>query len=158
MELANIDKLLESYFEGNTSLKEEMELGAFFNSNKVPAHLEMYRPMFKSFSEAREVQSTRELKLPIAKPKSTFMVWSIAASIAIVLGVGSLFFFQNTGLTAEQEEALMAYNQAKETMLLLSENLNKGASKITYLEEFEQGTSAINIINQFNETRNKILK
>lgn len=158
MELAEINKLLESYFEGNTSLQEEGQLNEFFNSNEVPEHLEVYRPMFQSFSEAREERSTREFTLPVAQSKSTFMVWSIAASIALVMGVGSLFFFQNNGLTAEQEEALVAYNQAKETMLLLSENLNKGTSKITYLKEFEEGTSTINLINQFTETKNRILK
>lgn len=158
MELAKIEQLLEAYFEGNTTLAEEAVLQDFFTTGEVPEQLRPFAPIFASQVIAREEQFTRTIELPVEKTKSTLWKWSIAASVVIALGVGSLLFFQNDGLTAEQEEALMAYNQAKETMLLLSENLNKATSKVTIIDEFAEGTSTINLINQFTESKNKFLK
>lgn len=158
MELAKINQLLEAYFEGNTTLEEEARLQHYFSSEEVPAELMPYAPIFVSQVAAREERSSRAIEIPVESSKYSFRKWSMAASIAVVLGVGSLLFFQNNGLTAEQEEALAAYNQAKETMYLLSENLNKGTSKITYLDEFAEGAATINLINQFTESKNKFLK
>ncbi|MCB0456773.1 MAG: hypothetical protein R2776_09255 [Flavobacteriaceae bacterium] len=160
MELANIEKLLDAYFEGETSLTEEALLRDYFTSGNVAPHLQGYIPMFEGFSEAKEERLEKEITILQPKKNTSFRSWSIAASVVVLLGISSFWYFNNNakGLTAEQEEALMAYNEAKQTMLLLSESLNKGASKVSYIDEFIQNTATINIINQFNETKNKILK
>ncbi|MEZ4779521.1 MAG: hypothetical protein R2786_09100 [Flavobacteriaceae bacterium] len=160
MELANIEKLLDAYFEGTTSLAEEATLKNYFSSGKVAPHLQGYIAMFEGFSEAKKERLEKEI-IVLQTPKSTsFRNWSIAASVVVLLGISSFWYFNNNSknLTAEQEEALMAYNQAKETMLLLSESLNKGTSKVSYIDEFTENTATINIINQFNESKNLILK
>lgn len=157
MESANVEKLLDRYFEGETSLQEENQLKEFFASGNVPPHLVPYTAMFQGFSIAKEEHSSREVELPVIHKRSVW-VWSIAASLVIALGIGSMLFLQNDGLTAEEQKALATYKEARETMLLLSENLNKGASKVTYLNEFKESTSNIKYINQFTETTNKIIK
>ncbi|MEZ4857898.1 MAG: hypothetical protein R2781_03735 [Flavobacteriaceae bacterium] len=157
MELANITKLLEAYFEGNTSLAEEQQLRAYFESGNVAAHLQGYIPLFSSFTEAKTESLSKELVLPSQKQK-TFWKWSVAASFAVLLGLVGFMYFNNNSLSAAEEEALMAYTQAKETMLLLSESLNKGTSKVTYINEFTENTATIHLINQFTESKNLILK
>jgi hypothetical protein len=158
MELAKMNQLLEAYFEGNTTLEEEARLKQYFTSEEVAAEHMPYAPIFASQVVAREEKFSGVIEIPSEKSKYNFWNLSIAASIVVVLGVSSLLFFQNDGLTSEQKEALAAYNQAKETMYLLSENLNKGASKVTFIDEFAEGTAAINLINQFTESKNKFLK
>ena len=158
MELARITKLLDAYFEGQTSLAEEAELRAYFASEDVAEHLQSYVPLFASFTEAKSETLKSEVILPSEEKQRSFWNWRIAASIAIVLGISGFMYFNSNSLSAEEEEALLAYNQAKETMLLLSENLNKGTSKVTYIDAFSENTATINLINQFTETKNKILK
>lgn len=41
-----IEELLDKYFEGETSCEEERELRRFFTEEKVPEHLQTYRPLF----------------------------------------------------------------------------------------------------------------
>lgn len=45
-----IEKLLESYFNGETSSKEEKILGNYFNSGKVDSKLEQYKVIFRYFA------------------------------------------------------------------------------------------------------------
>ncbi len=158
MELAKITKLLDAYFEGNTSLAEETQLREFFSSGNVPEHLQGYTAMFASFQEAKAETFEKEITLPLESKSTNFWKWSIAASVVLFLGISSFMYFNNNSLSAEEEEALMAFNQAKETMLLLSENLNKGTSKIGYIDEFSENTATINLINQFTKSKNLILK
>lgn len=158
MELAKVQKLLDRYFEGETSLVEEQQLRDFFQNETVPPHLAPYAAMFKGFAEAQKETSSREIELPKPIQKSSVWIWSIAASFVVALGIGSMLYFQNDGLTPEQQEALAAYQEAKQTMMLLSANLNEGTSKLNYLNTFTESGSNIKYINEFSETTNKFLK
>ena len=166
MELAKLERLLAAYFEGETSLLQEEQLRSFFAIEDVPAHLEMYRPLFNGLDAAKLESSTREFKFPEEMTtihndteKRTFNFWKlgVAASIIAVLGVGS-YFYTNQGLTAEEEEALAAFKQTKEVMYLFSANLNEGTAAISHLTTFEEGVSAMSFINQLDESKKLILK
>jgi len=157
MELAKIEQLLDRFFEGETTLAEEQVLRDYFKKGNLPPHLAMYTPIFQGFEIAKEESSSKEIVLPQQK-KPTIWMWSVAASLILAIGIGSMMYFQNQGLTNEQQEALAAYKEAQATMMLLSENLNKGASKITYLDAFNDGTSTINLLNEFTETKDRFLK
>lgn len=158
MELAKIKIVLERYFEGETSLQEEQQLRDFFQNEDVPEHLAPYKALFKGFTLAQQEKSTREVVLPKPGNGKPVWIWSIAASLVVALGIGSMLFYQNNGLTQKEQEALAAYQEAKQTMLLLSENLNKGASKMDYLSTFAESTSNMKYINEFSKTKNKFLK
>lgn len=157
MELANIEKLLEAYFEGNTTLAEERELRDYLDLNEIPPHLEMYRSMFRGFDNAKEETSQRKITLSGLKKRNRFWNLSIAASLLIAVGVVG-YTLSDTGLTAEEEEALAAFKQTKDAMFLFSKNLNEGTANIAHLDEFSKGISNISVINQFNESKNLILK
>jgi len=158
MELANVEKLLDRYFEGETTLKEEQALREYFKGENIPAHLAPYTALFNGFAMAQQERSNRELVLSETIQKRSVWIWSVAASLVIAIGIGSMLYFQNQGLSAEQQEALAAYQEAKQTMLLLSENLNKGASKVNYLNAFTESSANIKYINEFAETKKRFLK
>lgn len=144
MELANIEKWLEAYFEGETSLEQEEKLRDYFSNNEVADHLQVYKSMFVGLQEASNEVSSRKIHVPNVNRFSNRNWYSIAASIAIVIGIAG-FVFSNSGLSTEEEEALIAFNKTKETMLLLSSTFNKG-------------TEGLLAINQFSEAKNKVLK
>ncbi|MAM29197.1 MAG: hypothetical protein CMC13_09245 [Flavobacteriaceae bacterium] len=144
MELTKVEQLLASYFEGTTTLQEEAELRAYFSGSDVAPHLQAYQPMFAAFAQSKDETFTREVVLPKEK-KTTNRWWlGIAASLLVAIGVFG-FFNQEPTLTAEEKEAMIAFEKTKEAFKLLSQNFNDGAEELTY-------------INNFTETKNKILK
>lgn len=145
MELQKIEQLLDKYFEGETSLKEEKMLRDYFNTQEVAPHLKAYQSMFVHFSVSKAEMSDKEVK--VFSEKSAIQhhrsVWyAIAAGLAIVLGV--TFFFQQQKTSAfEEQEVLMAYEQTKNALQMVSEIFNESASQLTYINEFETSKSKI---------------
>ncbi|HLW32151.1 MAG TPA: hypothetical protein VKX40_07805 [Aequorivita sp.] len=145
MELAEIEKLLALYFEGATDLKEEEILLNYFNNENVADHLLQYKPIFVGLAAAKKVQSKREFQLPAEKLKVVKSWWYSAAAVVVVaIGVGSLYFSQPQ-MTQEEKEALAAFEDSKAALLFLSENFNKGAKQLSFVDEF-------------TITKNKIMK
>lgn len=138
MELAKIEKWIEKYFEGTTTVAEEKALKAYFSQDEVAPHLRTYQPMFRYFSAAREEKSAKELRIG-PKRKKPFAWVSVAATVAIAFGI----WFSGQP-SAEEKEAQMAYRETVEALYMIGENLNKGTHKMEYLNTFE-------------ETKNKIL-
>ncbi|PKA83948.1 hypothetical protein ATE92_2117 [Ulvibacter sp. MAR_2010_11] len=157
MELANIEVLLETYFEGNTTLAEEASLREYFTGDKVAPHLAMYKPLFIGLQKAQTEVSDKEIDLPENTTQSNKWWYGIAALLVVGVTVGG-FLFSQPQLSQEEKEALAAFDKTKETLLLLSSSLNKGAEELAYLEEFTKGSSVITHINEFTDTTNKILK
>ena len=54
MELANIESLLDSYFEGETSLDQENILRDYFSSANVAPHLMAYQDLFIGLKNAQK--------------------------------------------------------------------------------------------------------
>lgn len=137
MELNNIERLLEAYFEGTTSLEEEAVLRDYFNNDRVAVHLLQYKPIFVGLQAAQKERSKREFYFPAEKSNSRNKTWRywIAAMLVVTIGVG-VFYTSQPRMTQEEREALTAFENSKNTMLLLSENLNKGAEQLSYVEQF----------------------
>ncbi|MFC7358524.1 hypothetical protein ACFQO1_12555 [Jejudonia soesokkakensis] len=145
MELAKIEALLEKYFEGTTSLKEEKMLQAYFCGNEVAPHLDVYKAMFTEFASARGECSDREVLLP--KQSSIIKPWwySVAALLIVAVTVGGFIFSQPSDLSSEEKEALAAFKESKEALKLMSQSFNEGAEDLVYIQ-------------QFTKSKNKILK
>ena len=129
MELDNIEKLLEKYFEATSTVAEERTLQDYFSQKKVATHLEQYRPMFNYFSNAKEERYTKQVPL---KPRKNYYKWISVAAVAI-LTFGIYFGNQYQ----ERKQAEFAYNETKKAFELLAENFGKGTEKVAYLQEFE---------------------
>ena len=90
MNKKHIQDLLDKYFEGETSLKEERELKKFFNKTMlIPEEWESYKQMFGYFET--EGLKTMPNKLGIQKKKNIFWLVgvgiSLAATVLILLTV-----------------------------------------------------------------------
>ena len=131
MELSNIEKLLERYFEATATVAEEEMLREYFAQEDVPLHLKEYAPMFQYFSIAREEKFTRQV--PLKPRKKSYIKWiSIAAVSILIFGIYFGRSYQ------EQREAEYAYQETKKALSLLAINLGKGTEKVAYLREFEE--------------------
>lgn len=153
MELDKIENILEKYFQGETSIAEENQLKEYFSSSDVAQHLEQYKPIFGYFSQVKQQKSTQEIPL-ILKPqnKKRNVAWlSIAASVVVLLGIGTYFMISEKnaapavaqtelGTYDDPEEALKATQKA---LALLSNNVNVGIESVQYIKEYEQSKNRI---------------
>lgn len=146
MELAKIETLLDAYFEGETSLEQESVLRDYFATNNVAPHLTAYQQLFVGLKAAQEEVLESEINLPVVSTSKETKRWwyGIAASFLVVVGVASLLMPSNK-LSQEEQDALMAFNETKETLLLLSKSFNKGTEELA-------------VLGQFTESKNLILK
>ncbi|WP_179376371.1 hypothetical protein [Winogradskyella wichelsiae] len=162
MVLNNIEKLIEKYNSAETTLQEEAELKAYFKSNNVAPHLEHYKSMFLFFSESKKEQYTKDV--PLNTKKTKLYQWiSVAAVAVLMLG----FFIPNwnnepktlADYTPEEQEL---YLETKQTLSLISKNLNKGLLGMNALdmtgENLSMGLEKASYITVFGDTTNKLLK
>lgn len=143
MELANIEKLLEKYFEATTTVQEEQELQLYFSQSNVAPHLQEYQPMFQHFANLKGEQYTRNVPL---KPRKNYLKWiSVAAVFILMSGIAIKAFLPVEPVEQKitEAEALEAFMQFKQSMTLVSENFNTGASHINHLNQFTETTNKI---------------
>jgi hypothetical protein len=147
MALDRIENLIDKYFEGETSIAEENELKVYFSSTDVAQHLKQYQTIFGYFSQAKEQQFTQEI--PLQTKKRNVVLWlSIAASVVVMLGVGTMMYFINdkeeqfVACTPEDNPEL-ALQQTEKALALVSEHLNTGIESVSYINEYEQSKNRI---------------
>lgn len=181
MVLNSIEKLLEKYDNGETTLKEEQQLKAYFQKEDVPAHLESYKAMFQYFNTTKQELYTKDVPL---KPRKNYIYqWiSVAAVAILMLGIfvpKVLGGDQPTTLAQLSAEEREMYYQTQEALALLGANFQKGTSSVNALglvsDNLDQGASSLNalqmasenfnlgvqnasFVNKFGKTTNKLLK
>lgn len=136
MELSKINKLLEKYLEGETSLEEEKGLKAYFSSGNVAPELKEYQVLFGYFESER--QQTPMKKTPKTNKKKYYSWFGVAASIAIVAG---LFLFKPAQPTTDLgkiEDPQVALQKTREVLNLIAQQMNTGKEKLVYLHEIDK--------------------
>jgi hypothetical protein len=111
----DIEKLLERYYDGETTLEEEKQLRQFFLNESVPTHLQGHAAQFRYFAEARAEHPSLAFSNRLAEKlnppepstvrKLTSWIVRIAASlILLIVGFagGSLYNRWRSGETDGQ--------------------------------------------------------
>lgn len=164
MVLNSIEKLLEKYDNGETTLKEEQRIKAYFAQENVPEHLESYRMMFQYFNDTKQELYTKDV--PLKPRKSYIYQWiSVAAVAVLMLGIMVPNLLGNDVVTPETvytQDQLQAYHQTKNALSLLSSSFNDGASSVNTLglvsTNFNKGAENVNRVSEFAKTTNKLVK
>ncbi|MBW1298102.1 hypothetical protein [Aquimarina litoralis] len=162
MELANIEKLLEKYFEGETTLSEEKELKVYFTGESVPSHLERYKDLFQFFSDESQVTVSSEVNLKTNTSKVPWYTWiGVAASIALIVGL----FIKDIPAGADPEGVYGTYDdpeialqKTKEALNLVARLMNEGKKELVYLNEFDNAQKELVYLNEFENAKNKLIK
>ncbi|UUC47272.1 hypothetical protein [Flavobacterium cerinum] len=144
MEFNSMDKLIEKYFSGETSIAEEKELKNYFSQPDVAPHLEQYRAMFGYFGQAKDEQFTKTV--PLKPRKRSYVAWiSVAASVALLFG---LITYLNPKQQDQQDLGTFdnpetAYMETQKALEMVSENVNIGVKGMGYMKEYEKTTKTI---------------
>lgn len=165
MNFQRINKLLEKYYDGETSLAEEKDLRSFFETEEVPRNLKFARDQFRFYSRSYRQEHTDEdfeekfleklrhldtVALRSNRRTWMFMISSAVASIVILI---TLFFHFNM-FTRNIEDTMSnpetAYNEAKKVMYFVSEKFNKGTGQLQAVGTFNKGLENARSIGQFD--------
>jgi hypothetical protein len=146
MELNNIEKLLEHYFDGNLNSADEKKLRNYFASPNVAQHLKHYQPLFGYFEEAKQQQFTRKIPLPTKKQNSVKWL-SIAATVVVLIGAGLYLYTNNVKVQDEgfgtYDDPEIAFQETQKALQLLSTNVNVGIESVKYVNEYQQSKNLI---------------
>jgi len=161
MVLNNIEKLLEKYDNGETTLQEEQQLKNYFSQETVAPHLEVYKSMFQYFLQTHEEQFTKDVPLKPRK-KHTLYKWISVAAIAVLMFGIYTQVDNSKSLSDLSDEELYAYHQTMQVFNLVSSKLNQGSESMNAIgmvsSNFEKGADNIAYIGEFSKTTNKFLK
>ncbi len=144
MDYNNIRKLLDKYWEGQSSVEEEIQLRDFFSGTDVPEDLKSYQPLFQFFQMEQDkklnddfdkklIQKLESSEKPTAKVRRLpYYLMRIAAAGLLLF---SIYFVSQQGpFKPDQTEVANydemtpeeVYAQTKQALLLVSAKLNKG--------------------------------
>lgn len=146
MESNKVETILEKYFRGETSIAEENELRDYFSSPNVSSNLEQYKPIFGYLAMAKEQKFEQEIVL---KSKKRNLAWlSIAASVAVLLGIGTYSYFNYYDTNKDQDlgtydDPEIAFRETQKALSMLSTHLNTGIESVQYVQEYENTRNLI---------------
>jgi hypothetical protein len=149
MVLDKIEILVDKYFQGETSIVEETELRNYFSSSNVPQHLERYKPMFDYFSQVKEQKFTPEM--PLQSKKRNVAWLSIAASIIVLLGIGTFTYSSYDKVSENKalgtyDDPEIAFRETQKALALLSNHVNVGIEGVRYIQEYENTRDKVFIV------------
>ncbi len=165
--LANIRSLLEKFYNGSSSTREEQELIHFFSREEVSADLLYDRELFLSLSDASEpVEVPESLHEKILSTLDNaeqaerrtrrinfYTISGLAAGLLIIISVYTGYIRQsnidvNTQYAIEDPEK--AYLEAKKTLEFVSSKWNEGTSGLKNLDEVNKTMETISSIKKIS--------
>ena len=118
---SQIDKLMEKYWAGTTSLQEEEEIKVYFKENPSLAPTGLY---FRSLKKSAEVESKKSFSTP---KRHLMRRFSVAATIIIGIAVGAVALQDaNRQNDFEIDDPQEAYEIARTVLMKMSSSLNEG--------------------------------
>jgi hypothetical protein len=160
--IAEIRKLLDRFYLGETTLEEEQLLQKYFSSARVPEELMPDRDLFRSLEPAGntiavpgglnqkilDVIEQQEKKVVRTRRISIYSLSGLAAGLLVVIALYVGYFSEDqSGLLASQEmtdtyeDPQDAYEEAKRTLAYVSAKLNTGTSELEYVKKASKATA-----------------
>ena len=138
MNLQKVEILLNHFFEGKTSSKEEAYLREAFQRDDLPEHLEKYRPVFMVFKSEAEVKSKKEFPEMSQSNRWYKNTWTrrlaMAATVAILISTG--LFVDSRLRSVDEQEIHAAYKETHSAIMMASSYLTKGMDEAKEIKHF----------------------
>lgn len=157
---ADIERLIERFFDGDTTLDEERQLYRFFARGEVPAELEKYREMFADFGSLDTqapvlgTQTSAPVgQKPTVSPRRRLLWRAVAGIAAAVLIIAGAVIYaglhEERMLARAYEGSYMIVNGQRiddlraikgniQTVLSDAERIERGAQAKTVVSTAEQ--------------------
>ena len=154
--LKEIRKMLDRFYQGQTTLEEEKILEEYFSSTTVPEEFIPDKDLFQSFIEGEDsvvvpadlnqkiVASIDQVERKATRTRriSVFSLSGLAAGLIIMIAV-YLFYIRTdrpsllatNQMVDTYENPMDAYEEAKRTLAYVSTKLNSGTSELEHVRK-----------------------
>jgi len=141
MDSNNQSDIVKKYWEGESSIKEEQGLrdGAK-TSDSVATEEENY---FRHLANFSQLKMEQELTIAdfveqdsVYKLSSNRFRFMSAAAIGLLVVMSTIFYLQHTEKQKEVVAARIAFEEARQSLLLMSSKLNKGTNTTSHFTRF----------------------
>jgi len=158
--IAEIRKLLDRFYTGETTLEEEQILQDYFSSTSIPEELMPDRDLFRTLGtndsvavpeglnqKILDVIDQQEKKVVRTRRISVFSLSGLAAGLLVVIALYMGYFrADRPGMLAYQmtdtyENPQDAYEEARRTLAFVSAKLNTGTSGLEHVKQVSKTTS-----------------
>jgi len=148
IEKANIERLLNKYWDCSSSLSDEQTLKEYFNGSEIDSDFIQFKDLFNAFSAESnvvggELKSDNIEQAPSGTPAKVFQLSKRWIAVAASLFIGMMVWFNSDAIvgldpghvdsgsyaTLSQEEK-EAYDVTMEALAFLSGKLDKSSSTI----------------------------
>ena len=170
--IEEIRKMLDRFYQGETTLEEEKLLLGYFSSTKVPEELIPDKDLFLSFGSGDETISVPadlnkkiiatidqvEKKAIRTHRISIFSLSGLAAGLLVMIAV-YLFYVRydskeliaSTQITDTYDDPMEAYEEAKRTMAYVSSKLNSGTSELKHVQQVTKSVDPLKSLSKINK-------
>lgn len=162
-----IEKLLDKYYEGETTLEEERELRDFFQRDDIPPHLQLHAEPFRYFTKSRTQQPSAGTsyrivtRLNAQRKVRPLISWGmrIAAGVTLLLVgfAGGLMYTNRASAPAGNDNAeVMAMKNALRFEQVSQTSASERIHAVNQSVELEQADADITqmLINTMNFDEN----
>lgn len=141
-----IKQLLDKYFEGQTTLKEEKQLRYYFLFEEVDKELLSFATLFRAFEEEKAIQLDKSFEFPMKKLESNRWSWQFAAAAVLLIALVSGWFFSRQ--TAEPQslsskEILIAQKYLNMSLDSFDQNFIKSARLLNNANQIDKNLSDV---------------
>jgi len=160
MDINLIKKLLEKYYEGDTTLEEEAVLRDYFNNEDVPEELRIYQAQFAFYQKEKDIMfDNYGFEFPDVNKshrRKKVIYWIPAAAAAVLLIISLIIMLPQNPFSKKRSNIITVsdpdstYMITKYALYTVSENLNEGFSQLEKLQYINDGFNAINKLNKIN--------
>lgn len=170
--IAEIRKMLDRFYQGETTLEEEKVLEEYFSSTTVSEEFIPDRDLFQSMETGSDpvvvpddmnrkiIASIDQVDRKEVRTRriSVFSLSGLAAGLLVMIAV-YLFYIRDdkpdllatNKLTDTYEDPLEAYEEAKRTLAYVSAKLNSGISELKHVQQVKKSAESIKSLSKFNK-------
>ena len=174
MDIKELRKLLQKYYNGETTLKEEDILKEYFVDNPdVDEEFHAEKEQFVMFDKAEKQNvpiedfekkletliDNQKVIYPVFKRNKIWIrVAAVAASVLIIFGVYNSvkYFTGKSEYKGTIEDPRIAYEETKRTLLYISEKLNYGTRELENINKLNSSVQKLNTVSKINQGFDKL--
>jgi hypothetical protein len=174
MNIKEIEKLLEKYYEGETTLAEERLLKDFFLSGNVPMELSVHKSQFIYFKEASGDEIT-DLELdekvfdktvnipvfPLLSGRNRFYyITGIAATVLLLIGLVFTFnedVFNRKQVKVSTADKELMFTETQDILAFVSVKFNRGIDKMEYIGKLDQAMQKMQMLSKYYQYQSIII-
>lgn len=171
MEYKEIEKLLNRYLEGESTLEEEVLIKEYFSQPGIPVEFYEMQEMFRYFQEAKQQSAppfdiTSELNAVIENEwkKETsnrfrhVYAWIGSAAAILVISFGLFQYLNKPELVMKDtyKDPKLAYLETKQALMKVSRVMNMNTAKLKYLSNVDASFDQVQKVAKIDQIVNSV--